>query len=105
MLERIYQDYKDVGDGFVVIQLIAENYSGSPPSVADMQDWMSNPVLTYIVAADPNWAIGLPYNDTFNGYQFSIPFYWLVDQNLVIVRKGGTPNSYRLTIAELLGSE
>jgi len=94
---KFYQAYKDQGDGFIVLQLIAENYNGATPSQSDLQDWVQEHGLTFPVMADPNWQVGGPYGNN------SIPFYWVVDQNLVIQKKGNFLFFFHFKIRELLG--
>lgn len=104
MLESLYQDYQD--EGFLVVQLIGADFSGGTPQLNDLLLWIKHiksqfgATITYNVAADPGFAIGSKYNKT--GY---IPYYWLVDQDLVIYHKSGFLGSFRPKIETLLGIE
>lgn len=103
-MESIFQDYKNEGDGFVVIQLLGMDGGYNPPDQSDLQAWINyiknayGVSITYVVASDPYFSVGNKYNKT--GY---IPYYWMVDQDLIIVKKGSSPNSYRSMIEDLLG--
>ncbi len=101
MLEsKFYQAYKDVGDGFVVLQLIGENMNSQTPTVADLAAWAEYFKVTFPVLADPDWLIG---DAVGNGY---VPFYWVVDQQGVIRKKSTliTPlNAFHRIIKQLLG--
>lgn len=103
-MESLYQDYKD--EGFLVVQLIGADFGGAYPQQADLIAWINyiksqyGATITYDVAADPYFTIGSMYNKT--GY---IPYYWLVDQDLVINYKASALNPFRAKIETLLGLE
>ncbi len=108
MLESLYQEYKDEGDGFLVIQFLGEDFNGGGVTVDDLQDWIDyiydkiqplHTTLTFIVAADSRFRISSKYNDT-GGY---IPFYWLIDQDRIIVKKNLNLNVFESKIQDLLG--
>ncbi|NLH48496.1 MAG: hypothetical protein GX444_07815 [Myxococcales bacterium] len=100
MLEsQYYQVYKDQGDGFVVLQLIIENWAGNPPSQSDLMTWATNYGVTFPVLDDHNWTVTYPL---FGG-SISIPAYALLDQSLVIQKKNGFLSSYTALIENLLG--
>jgi len=94
---QYYQVYKDQGDGFVVLQLIGENFNEQPPTTEQLAGWVANYGLTFPVLADPYWQVGGPYG---NGY---IPFYWVLDQELIIRQKGNTLSYFKNKIEDLLG--
>lgn len=103
-MENLYQTYKDEGDGFLAIQLIGANVNGYPPSVQNLQNWINlvqtaeGVLITYILLADTNFGVGNLYNPT-----IYIPYYWLVDQNLVIQQKSSFVGTFSTKIEELLG--
>ena len=83
----------------MAMQLIAENLNSQTPSVAQLSHWVNLYNLTFPVLADPNWSVGDPVG---NGY---IPFYWVLDQNLIIRQKGNNLSSFHSIIQNLLGSK
>jgi hypothetical protein len=104
VLESLYKEYQNVGDGLLVVQLLGQNFNHSNNvTVADLTSWITyiknnySTVLTYFVAADPGYAVGDHFNNT--GY---IPYYWLIDQNKVIYWKSLNLNSFETRIQTLL---
>ena len=100
--KQFYQAYKDVGDGFIVLQLLGENDQYKPPTQQNLEDWIIKHKVTFPVLADPNWGVG---DKIGNGY---IPFYWVLDQNLVIQKQSDSPGIFLLyqfhrIIKDLLG--
>jgi hypothetical protein len=96
---QYYQIYKDQGDGFIVLQLIIENWAGNAPSQADLLSWATMYSVTFPVLDDHTWAVTYPL---FGG-SISIPAYALLDQNLVIQKKNGYLSGYKSVIESLLG--
>ncbi|MDP8222411.1 MAG: TlpA disulfide reductase family protein [Candidatus Lernaella stagnicola] len=92
-----YQEYKDTGDGFIVLQLLGEDYGGDTPTTSDLSNWKSKYNLTFPVLADANWQVD---RNLGNGY---VPHYTTLDQQMVIQRKGNTLYSNHGTIRDLLG--
>lgn len=92
-----YQVYREQGDGFIVLQLLGEDYNGGNCSVDELQAWAKYFGLTFPVLADTNWQVGGPLG---NGY---IPYYAVLDQNLVIQKKTNYLNTTVSTIENLLG--
>ncbi len=86
------------------MQLIGADFNGNYPQLDDLLAWIAyiksqySATITYNVAADPYFTIGGMYNKT--GY---IPYYWLVDQDLVINYKASFLNPFRSKIETLLG--
>jgi peroxiredoxin len=75
-----HNQYKD--DGFTVLQLMGGDIGNGTPDNLELQEWVDDFDLTFPVLADPFYSAGGGYNQT-----NSIPFYWLVDQNMTIVAK------------------
>ena len=98
MESSFYQVYKNQGDGFIVLQLIAENYNHQTPSVADLAAWVTEHSVTFPVLADPNWQVCDPLL-TFG----ALPSYVLVDQDLIIQKKGLLLGFFHNKIKNLLG--
>jgi hypothetical protein len=94
-----YEVYHDQGDGFMVLQLLSENYQYQTPTQQQLKTWVSTYGLLFPVLCDPNWGIG---NLVGNGY---IPFYWVVDQERVIHKKGNYLSQFHTIIEQLLGIE
>ena len=78
-----WQAYYD--DGLRVNYLMAKDYYGYPAGPDFLEDWINTYNLTYPVLADHNYAVSSMYNNT----DFYIPFYWIVDQDMVIYAKTG----------------
>ncbi len=100
--KNFHQAYKNTGDGFVVLQLLGENKAGDPPTGQDLAAWIIKHSVTFPVLADPNWGVG---DKIGNGF---VPFYWLLDQNLVIQKQFDSPGIFFLfqfhdLIKDLLG--
>lgn len=77
---QFYNAYHD--DGFTVIQLMAQDRSSNPAKQAALEEWVETYSLTLPVVADLFPIVGNKINHT-----VYIPFYALVDQNMVIVAK------------------
>jgi len=92
-----YRVYKDEGDGFIVLQLLGEDYNGGSCSVAELQAWVKYYGLTFPVLSDLNWQVGDPLG---NGY---IPYYAVLDQDLIIRKKTNYLTQTKSTIESLLG--
>jgi glutathione peroxidase-family protein len=94
---NFYQEYKDQGDGFTVLQLIAEDFQSQTPTVQELAGWKAAYGLNFPVLADPYWGVGGPVGNNY------IPFYWVVDQERVIHKKSNYLNQFPNTIEDLLG--
>lgn len=98
MESDFYQVYKNQGDGFAVIQLLAENYGGSVPTAQQMTKWKGDNNVTFEVVADPQWGVC----DPLLNFGF-IPTYVLLDQDSVIVKKSLFNVTFHNPIKGLLG--
>jgi len=92
-----WEAYRYEGDGFVVIQMLGEDYGSSTPTIQDLAGWIGKYNLTFPVVADENWQVG---GKVGNGY---IPFYLTLDQQMVIRKAGNGLYPNHGTIQELLG--
>ena len=58
-LEALYQEYKD--RGFIVVTMLAENNSGSAPTMEDLQAWQATYSVTHPLVSDGGWAASYDY--------------------------------------------
>ena len=104
---KFHDAYK--AHGFAVIQLMAQDRSGNNTKQPALEEWVDTYSLTFPVVADLFPSVGARFNHT-----VYIPFYGLVDQNMVIVAKfdsenpappeyPGTLNAFLAIIKDLLG--
>lgn len=64
----------------MIIQLMGEDKSGSPPDLDDVEKWVTKYDVTFPVLADPNWSVGNRYEK--DGY---IPTWTLMGPGLEIL--------------------
>lgn len=77
-LQSLYEAYEPLG--FMVIELVAEDETGDPPEVADLESWADRYGLGFPVLADGEWKIGARYEQ-----DGAIPSLTLVAPGGVIV--------------------
>ncbi len=68
--------------------------------MSDLAKWANDQKVTFPVMADPNWQVCDPLLSF--GY---IPSYVLIDQNLVIQKKGLYMGMFHTKIKSLLGMD
>lgn len=81
-METLYQKYRS--QGFIVLQLKAENNSGSTPSQSDLSGWASTYGLTFPVLADSGWGVMSRFER--DNY---IPSHTLIAPGLEVVERDG----------------
>jgi hypothetical protein len=81
-LESTYQEYKD--RGFIIIQLLGENNSGSTPSASDLDGWASTYGVTFPTVADAGWNVTARYER-----DWGIPSFTLIGPGAEVIETDG----------------
>jgi hypothetical protein len=86
---QFYQPYQNQGPGLMVLQLLGQDCNYATPTVAELQAWGGTTYgLAFPVLADANFQVGNQINDG------GIPFFWVLDANMVIVAKSDDGGNY-----------
>ena len=77
-LQSTFKQYEE--DGLIVIQMLAENNSGTTPTTEDLESWAASSGQTHPVVADAGWAVSNRFE-----VDYGIPTFSLLAPGMEVV--------------------